>query len=252
MGKRKDPVEKTLGGSEIVKAGEPEPEVFVSGDPELIGAVDRHIANHIGRIETVWHETCSTYVHIDVHHVPATEERPFQLLVTSGMSSLPMVVPRIAMPYRYGELMMCLPPNWKLSRDFTMNHENPTDWPVGFLQNWARYPHKYRTWLAAGHTMPWDGLPLKFPDVTELNAVLLGKSRCVPDGFFRLKHKEMEICFWSVFLIYQEELDFKLENGSDALLDLFDSKGVTDLLDLQRINAVTDQTPRRARKNRFH
>jgi hypothetical protein len=52
--------------------------VLNPGDPEIIEAVDAHIARHVAPVETVFHEIISPDVHIDVHFVRAAPDRPFQ------------------------------------------------------------------------------------------------------------------------------------------------------------------------------
>ena len=65
----------------------------------------------------VFHELISDQVHIDLHWVKPTAERPFHTLVTSGMSNLPMTTPPGAEEVRYAELSICLPADWKLSEE---------------------------------------------------------------------------------------------------------------------------------------
>ena len=89
---------------------------FVFGDPETMEQLVAHIEQYVGKIETVFHELVSTLVHIDVHYIPPTEERPWKTLVTTGMSDLPMTVPDDASELAYAELLLCLPPEWPMER----------------------------------------------------------------------------------------------------------------------------------------
>jgi len=86
------------GGSGILRhaARERAWEPAGAGDWDTIEAIDRHIARHFGPIATVWHEVVSDLVHIDVHVVEPSAERPSFTLVTSGMSDGPMTVPAAA------------------------------------------------------------------------------------------------------------------------------------------------------------
>ena len=87
------------------------------GDGENIEHISNHVERHYGKIETVWHEIISDLVHVDVHWVQPTAERPYHTLVTSGMSDRPMTVPEGAEDFRYGEVMLCLPSEWKISKE---------------------------------------------------------------------------------------------------------------------------------------
>ena len=44
---------------------------------ECIEEISNHITAHIGEIDMVYHEVISDTVHIDIHHVKPTLERPF-------------------------------------------------------------------------------------------------------------------------------------------------------------------------------
>jgi len=41
--------------------------------------------------------------------------------------------------------------------------------------------------------------------------------------------------------VYKEEMDYKLEEGTDALLDLFDEYGISELVDIDRPNVCRDR-----------
>jgi hypothetical protein len=94
-----------------------EPPPLVAPHSDNLPAVEAHIARHIGEPVSVFHEVVSTTVHIDVHIVPASEEKPWITLVTSGMSDIPMNAPDGAEEFRLAELMIRLPAEWKLDEE---------------------------------------------------------------------------------------------------------------------------------------
>jgi hypothetical protein len=57
-------------------------------------ALRNHLRAHLGPAENVWHEIVSEFVHIDVHVHEPTPQWPALVLVTEGMSRLPMTVPK--------------------------------------------------------------------------------------------------------------------------------------------------------------
>src|SRR5262245_43817865 len=89
---------------------------LATGDPASIEAISNHIETHLGKVAGVFHEL-SDLVHVDVHMVGPTQGRPYQYLVTSGMSDLPMAVPEGAEEWRYAELVVKLPPDWPLTQE---------------------------------------------------------------------------------------------------------------------------------------
>jgi hypothetical protein len=227
----------SLSGSPIFRYTDGEREWETAIGEECIEEISDHIERNIGQIKTVIHENISDTVHIDIHHVPPTIERPFHALITSGMSDLPMKVPSNVDSTRYMELMITLPENWEIGNEQFKN-EN-WYWPVRELRFLARFPHKYDTWLGWGHTLP-NGDPAEaFSDNCSFNGVILLPSINVPEEFHTLTiNTEKQINFFSIVPLYQEEMNFKLRNGTDALLAKFNRFGLSDIVSLDRKNVA--------------
>jgi hypothetical protein len=204
------------------------------GDEQTIEAIGDHL-KQLGEPGMVWHELISDLVHIDVHTIEPTDERPFHTLVTSGMSDRAMTVPPECEDLRHAELMLSLPADWPLTREAFENEANY--WPMRLLKMLARFPHEYETWLGWGHTIP-NGDPAEpFSDGTKLCCALLLSPVLVPEGFSELKiDDERTVHFYSLIPIYKEEMDFKLEKGTDALVERFIEHQVTELLNPNRPN----------------
>ena len=100
----------------------------------------------------------------------------------------------------------------------------------------ARFPHEYGTWLGFGHTMPNGDPPEPLADNTRLSGILLMNSLTVPKAMWRLEADGKVIEFLAVWPLYPEEQAFKLREGTNALIDRFEQHGVTDLVDLTRMN----------------
>ena len=61
----------------------------------------------------------------------------------------------------------------------------------------------------------------------------------MPDDFRELDVGEGRIVnFYGVVPLYEDEMDFKLEKGAEALFDLFDEHGVTELVAPDRPSVV--------------
>ena len=64
------PDEHSPGGSAIYRHAARERDWDpVSGDTSAIQAIERHIAQYFGSIDTVYHELASDLFHLDVHEV---------------------------------------------------------------------------------------------------------------------------------------------------------------------------------------
>jgi hypothetical protein len=205
------------------------------GDSDSIEQISDHIEKYIGPIETVWHELVSDLVHIDLHVVGPTEERPHYTLVTSGMSDRPMTVPEECDESPFAELLLALPPGWPLDEKSWAKERHY--WPVRWLKILARLPHAYETWLGFGHTVPNGDPPEPFAAGTRLCCWLAAPPRTVADDFATLRiDAEKTIGFHAILPIYREEMAFKLANGAEPLLERFDRHGVTEVLDIKRKN----------------
>ncbi|SHG50012.1 Suppressor of fused protein (SUFU) [Hydrocarboniphaga daqingensis] len=226
----------SMSGSPILRHSEAAPFEGPQGE-ECIEQISDHIEAHLGQIETVFHEIVSDTVHIDVHFVKATETFPFVRLVTSGMSDLPMSAPEDSDVPKFVEVLMTLPGNWKLDQD-SLSDEH-WYWPIRLMKGLARLPHKHKTWLGWGHTVP-NGDPAEpYASSTKLCGAILLPSVTVPEGFHKLRiDQDKEITFFSIVPLYEEEMRLKLRSGSDALLNRFDKTNVNDIVDPSRRNSA--------------
>lgn len=238
--------EKSPSGAPIYRYEDIEPAEFslATGDDQAIEAISDHIERHIGPVLGVFHEIISDKVHLDVHIVAPSADYPFYVLVTSGMSDLPMTVPPGAENVRYTELCMLLPSTWPMP-DFTGGDtfddedEDESYWPIWWLKFMARFPHEYQTWLGFGHTMPNGENAEPFASTTQLGCMLLLPSLSLPAAFGELKvNEEKTIHFYSLYAIYKEEMELKMDKGYEALVDKFEQFGITDVLDLDRPNTA--------------
>lgn len=226
----------SLGGSPIYRHGEASAWKAPRGE-ECIEDISKHIETHLGPIETVFHEIISDAVHIDVHFVKPTERFPFIRLVTSGMSDLPMQIPDAADVPRYAELLITLPSDWKIDQG-AFDDEN-WYWPVRLIKDLARLPHKYATWLGWGHTVPNGDSAQPYASNTGLCGAIVLPSITAPGEFHQLRiNGGKEIVFYSVVPLYEEEMELKLNKGSDKLLDLFDRAGINDIVSPTRRNVA--------------
>jgi hypothetical protein len=200
-------------------------------------AIDRHIVSHFGPVAFVLHEFASHLVGVHVYVVGPTEQRPYQTLVTSGMSERPMAVPEGHGISPYAELMLCLPADWPLTEP-AMRDER-TGWPVSVLKQVARLPHEYGTWIGEWHTIPNGDPAMPYAPDTPFAAVVVtpmlrvrpeARTIEVPDG--------TEIALHALIPLYPAELALKLSEGADALISALDRGGVTELLDPTRPSFV--------------
>lgn len=231
-----DDPERSAAGNPIYRHQSRERDFELAhGDEQSIEAIGRHIERHVGPVAGVFHELVSDLVHVDVHRVAPTRERPYHTLVTSGMSDRPMAAPEGCEECRFAELVICLPPDWRVEdKDFK---DERNYWPFRWLKVLARLPHEYQTWLYEAHTVPNGDPPEPFADDTKLCGVALARPTLFGPRFGRLKVAKGKVVeFLTVLPLYEEEMTYKLAKGFDALAARLHAAGVTELLDLRRRN----------------
>lgn len=216
--------DRTRAKSEMVGAG--------SMTSELI---QQHAQRYVGKVDNIFHEIVSDLIHVDINIVPPSPKRPYHTLITSGMSDRKMSTPQGREDMSYAELVISLPPHWQLKGK--SSEDEAYYWPIRWLKILARLPHQYGTWLWATHTVPNGDPPEPFASNIKLCCALLLFPILMPKGFNILKvNDEKTIHFLSFVPIYREEMDFKLQQGLDPLMDRLDKAGVTELLNISRPN----------------
>jgi hypothetical protein len=224
--------ERAPSGSPIYRHGAAKAWQPARGE-ESLEQIAAHIDAHLGPVATVFHELVSDLVHIDVHVVKPTPTCPFIRLVTSGMSDLPMTVPEGKDVPRYLELMMTLPRDWRL--DGESFKDEAWYWPVRLLKTLARLPHAHDTWLGWGHTIPNGDPAVPYAANVGFTGAIVLPSIKAPSAFSTLAvDADKEITFQAVWPLLPNEMDYKLQYGTSALIDRFEKYLVSDLVDAKR------------------
>lgn len=226
--------ETSPGGSRIFRHSGAKDFTPVSEEGQFSQLIEDHIAEHVGPIETVLQEIVSDLVHIDVHVVRLEDAI---LLITSGMSGLPMTAPEEAPELQYAELVMELPATWPLTTEAFKDED--MYWPIRLLKTLARLPHEYDTWLGWGHTIPNGDPPEPYAPNTKLSGALILAPLVPPDEFQVMETNDEHgtvVNFYSVVPLYEEEMNYKLEYGTEALLNRFQLERIEGILDPSRQN----------------
>jgi hypothetical protein len=198
-------------------------------------AIGRHADAILGPSRFDLHERYSPDIHVDLLHYAPTGDRGFQYLVTLGMSDREMTDAGEEIAEPLVELVVALPSHWDVSPN---GFQNPAVFePVKLTKGLARYPHSNGTYFAEGHTIPIG----KESSVEPMTAALLMQPVLVPE--FReplMIERGRYIRFLAWTLLHQDELDFKLRNGANALFDRLTRGGVTEMYDLARPSVCED------------
>jgi uncharacterized protein len=196
-------------------------------------AIVRHIEEHLGKPEPlVLREIVPGEPSIALHVVRLRHKLA---LVTEGMSSRPMKVPRGGEAYRFAELVMYLPAKWPLTEEALRDPNH--FWPVEWLRKIARYPHDHKTWLGGKVAVIANGEPPEpLAPATKMTCLLVVAGGgdfgrlALPDG--------RQIVFYEVFPLYTEERDLEKDKGTEALLQLFEKNRIKPIVDMDRKNVA--------------
>ena len=204
---------------------------------EELDAVESYIETNFGTYANVFHEIVSPDIHLDICIVDPTEERNYYMLVTLGMGAHRMNVPKELAEYKLerAELAIALPPDWKIHEDDEVHY-----WPIRLLKNLARLPIEDDTWLCWGHTI--DNRARCYAENTKLTAALIvsaqikggGDTVCpLPNGD--------EVNFYQIIPLYWDELNYKFDRSAKELLNLFDERRVSFVIDPERRSALAPE-----------
>jgi len=133
---------------------EPKPASPFSPSDELIAYFEKAIgpASKKSLIQIV-----PTGLPIAIHTIAPAGNRKHMTLFSNGLSTEPMNAPQGSEEYRFAEIYIELPGDWKIKEVKDMQWA----WPLHWLRKMAQYPNNGDTWLGAPVTLIADEEPPK-------------------------------------------------------------------------------------------
>ena len=173
------------------------------------------------RKHVVFPEKVSEFVQVDIHLLEALTPQDVHVLYTVGMSALPMELPEEYRDKLQGleraELLLFLPPEWKLAPPVEGEVENNSVWwPVNLMKYLAKFPHEYNTWLGGGHIVPNSKGYEPYDETTKLCGAMLGALQEEVSVFHAKDGTQLNL--YTVVPLYQEEILKERAEGLEALL----------------------------------
>lgn len=217
-------------------------------------AIADHVAREIGPIHGIFELAPAQEASLPmaVLHVPATEFKPFQLLVTAGMSAEPMPVPEDLegpRPDPFIELVIGLPADWPT--------ENPGEahaWPIRLLADLATFPSEFGSWLGEGHTIPHGDPMVPYAPGTQMCCALVAPALTIPqEGQLIPLGPGRAARLFGVVPLFEREVELKLNEGVARLFERLDEHRVTEVLSPDRrsvAGTLLDLLDRRQGKRR--
>ncbi|MFO0998828.1 MAG: suppressor of fused domain protein [Planctomycetaceae bacterium] len=187
-------------------------------------------SEHMGPVqEAALTEIVPSDLPITIHVIPASEDRPFVTLFTSGMSAKRMKTPRRSESYQFAELFIQLPKGWK----YTDLNDPYWNWPITWLRKIARHPHENRTWLGGEVTIIADADPPRpFANGIPFTSMLLMAE------FSTMTSKGEHLRFYRLIPLFTEERDLEIKQGLAPLMNAFDRESTPFIVDVHRKNVA--------------
>lgn len=204
--------------------------------PNSVEIVDNHLDKFFDENADikVFDEIKSETIHRDIFFIKATQERPYHILLSCGMSALPMNVPKDINSSKFVEIMFLLPKEWNLNYEAFEDEKNY--WPIRIMKEIMISPHENNSWFGYGHTFQFDDKE-EFAEGIGFNAVMLANSMELSEEFTTIPLKnEKQIDIYTLIPLYPEELEFKKKTNANELLEKFDKNNIEEIVKIGRKN----------------
>ena len=204
-------------------ADEVEDDDMIEDDGEdIIEYMEKYLGDFDNEIEEI---VPGSKVWIDINVINPTEERNYITLVTTGVSEYPMAC--VEGDYKYAELIMKLPSDWKLDKESWNNEEYY--WPIKMMRLLGHSVHLSDGYINEKLILPHgkaDEKPYPFSKDTLLSSLMVCKSEDIPPYVFEDGTK---IDYFTLVPITKEEEQLVEEKGSNEVMHMLKSKDVVDL-----------------------
>jgi Suppressor of fused protein (SUFU) len=217
----------------------------VANDVQYLDELTAHVEKWIGPVETVLHEIVSDKVHVDILLVQPEGNRSCYTLITSGMSALPQATPDEMRMFERTELIITLrADNPYLSNSGTSSAPGDDDpqgyYPIRDLKSYALFPHSEGTWLGPGHTLVTHDPPRPLGNDTNMTGYLVHFPFVIKshEGWSFGTKDGNRVSLLQIYPIHTDELEYKFENGGDALVDKLAESDALECFDPFRPSVV--------------
>jgi hypothetical protein len=204
--------------------------------PNSVEVVDSHLDQFFDENAdiVVFDEIESEIIHRDIFFIKATEDRPYHILLSCGMSALPMKVPEDIESSEFAEVMILLPKEWNLEYESFSDERNY--WPIRIMKELMMLPHPNKTWLGFGHTFGHEDDD-ELAEGIGFNSVMLASSMELSADFTEIELENNKVIdIYTLIPLYKEELEFKKQNSASDLLEKFDKFGIEEIVKVGRKN----------------
>ena len=170
-----------------------------------------HIEKYYGKIISVFQDSFSPEMHVDVAVIPPHDDKNYFTFVTVGMGAYLMNVSQDTDNSGRAELLICLPDYWK-----TDSKETKWFWPVKLLKTLARLPAENNSWIGWGDSAE-DSEPFS-EDTALCGSILVDPQKVDDEAVCCELDGGQKVNFYQVIPLYHNEIQFKKKYGATELL----------------------------------
>lgn len=192
---------------------------------EAMQSREDHYESHFGPLtEPVMHSTDVKTPHVDVYRFGPSEDRPFWTLITGGMSDVrqPGLTDDTEGIAARAEIMMYV--------------QEPENWMFNVLKGLAEMPFDDDTHLHWYHTVQ-NGQPMT-AEPSKLTAFFFLPPYFESEDFDTLEVSGDAVNVLWLVPITEQEREYAVENGGQALEDIFDEMELEPVVDESRDSLV--------------
>lgn len=193
--------------------------------PEFIRQREQHYARFFGPLtREIMHSTDVKSVHIDIYTFEPTKERPFYTLITGGMS----------------DARQNIPIDWEISprAEIMLYAKEPKGWMYNVLKGLGEMPFDDDTFLSYRHTVP-NGQPMT-AEPSLLTSYFFMLPIFEPEHFSPMLVGGDATDVLLMIPITEAERNLAAEDGSDALIDLFQKHELDPVIQENRTCLVSN------------
>ena len=214
-------------------------ETIPPADDDILGHVKVHIDQYFGVYTQLLTDDSDPDHPLEIAVILPRPEHDYYTLVTVGLSRhrMDFSEERREEKLERAELLINLPRDWKLTKADC--REERWSWPIRMMLATAHFAMEdpevgleSRTTLMEGE----DGIP--FAENTDLRGeILLYPGVFGEESFFCRLPDGDEVNFYQVIPLYRDELEYKMEQDADALLNKM--RGISFVVNPTRQDAIT-------------
>jgi hypothetical protein len=207
-----------------------------------------HIEQNIGKIDKIFNNVSNLY-NLELFYIKNSEKYNCQIIITHGISNKEMNVPDDIKDYKFAEIILFLPKDWKIEENNFKIEQDDSGWPIYNIINTAEAIYKGNFFIYTGvsvlnmsqeKNVKNYGKKNNFIATIFRKPVLLGNETSKMTIYVD-KRKNKNIYFYMPLFLYREEYNYRTVIDRKMFIEKL-NKEIPDILDEKRKNICEKET----------